>query len=80
LGLQTLSAKLTLCLYLGLQTLSGPTQGCVTFTNIVLRNIVVDKAVLSPGVILGNSTNPMKGAVLAVLCASFRHKFTLEDG
>ena len=41
-----------------------PTQGCSTFTNIVLRNIKITNPVLSPGVILGNSTNPMKNIVL----------------
>ena len=40
-----------------------PTQGCVTFTNITLRRVTIDSPVLSPGVILGNSTNPMKGLV-----------------
>lgn len=42
---------------------SCPTQGCVTFANITLRNIHVTKPWLSPGVILGNATNPMKGLV-----------------
>lgn len=40
-----------------------PTQGCSTFTNIVLKNIKITNPVLSPGVILGNSTNPMKNIV-----------------
>jgi hypothetical protein len=36
-----------------------PTQACVDFHNITLRNIVIEEPTLSPGVILGNSTNPM---------------------
>eukprot|EP00039_Didymoeca_costata_P013631 m.210786 g.210786 ORF g.210786 m.210786 type:complete len:459 (-) comp15826_c0_seq12:994-2370(-) len=37
-----------------------PTQGCVDFRNITLRNIYVHQPLLSPGIILGNATNPMK--------------------
>eukprot|EP00943_MAST-04B_sp_MAST-4B-sp1_P000784 g784.t1 len=40
-----------------------PTQSCVTFNNITLRNIYIDKPVLSPGVILGNASNPMTNIV-----------------
>ena len=40
-----------------------PTQGCVTFTNITLRNIHIIEPLLSPGVLLGNATNPMRGVV-----------------
>ena len=36
-----------------------PTQGCVDFKNITLRRINITKPLLSPGVILGNSSNPM---------------------
>ena len=36
-----------------------PTQGCVDFRRITLRRIVIESPVLSPGVILGNETNPM---------------------
>jgi polygalacturonase len=38
---------------------SCPTQGCVDFQNIVLRDIVVKRPLLSPGVLLGNASNPM---------------------
>ena len=38
---------------------SCPTQGCVDFRHIVLRDIVITKPLLSPGVLLGNVTNPM---------------------
>ena len=40
-----------------------PTQGCVTFTNITMRNIHITAPWFSPGVILGNKTNPMQGIV-----------------
>jgi hypothetical protein len=40
-----------------------PTQGCVDFRNILLKNIVIISPWLSPGVLLGNSSNPMKGIV-----------------
>lgn len=40
-----------------------PTQGCVDFRNITLRRVTVDKPWLSPGVILGNASNPMQGIV-----------------
>ncbi|CAJ1374283.1 unnamed protein product [Effrenium voratum] len=42
---------------------SCPTQGCVDFRNITLRNIAVHEPKLSPGVILGNSTNPIQNLV-----------------
>ena len=35
-------------------------QGCSDFRNITLRNVVIDSPLLSPGVILGNDTNPME--------------------
>ena len=41
-----------------------PVPGCVTFENITLRRINISDSVLSPGVILGNNTNPMKNIVL----------------
>ncbi|KAL6053227.1 Polygalacturonase [Balamuthia mandrillaris] len=40
-----------------------PTQGCVDFHNITLRRVTIQDPWLSPGVILGNSTNPMQGLV-----------------
>eukprot|EP01064_Diplonema_japonicum_P008484 TRINITY_DN15948_c0_g2_i1.p1 TRINITY_DN15948_c0_g2~~TRINITY_DN15948_c0_g2_i1.p1 ORF type:complete len:436 (+),score=52.04 TRINITY_DN15948_c0_g2_i1:50-1357(+) len=36
-----------------------PTQGCTTFKNIVLKDIVIRKPLLSPGVVMGNASNPM---------------------
>merc|ERR1712224_496681 len=36
-----------------------PTQGCVTFSDILLRNVRIVQPLLSPGVILGNASNPM---------------------
>ena len=41
-------------------TQSCPTQGCVSFDNITLRRINITNPVLSPGVILGNATNPIR--------------------
>ena len=40
-----------------------PTQGCVSFTNITLRDVVIEQPTLAPGVILGNATQPMRGVV-----------------
>lgn len=40
-----------------------PTSGCVTFKDITLRRVKVHDPLLSPGVILGNSTNPMKNII-----------------
>jgi hypothetical protein len=40
-----------------------PTQGCVTFSNITLRNVHIEKPWLSPGAIMGNGTAPMQGVV-----------------
>ena len=40
-----------------------PTQACVTFSNITLRNVRVEQPLLSPGVILGNASNPMRTVV-----------------
>jgi polygalacturonase len=40
-----------------------PTQSCVSFIDIVLRNVTISDPWLSPGVILGNSSNPMRGIV-----------------
>ena len=44
-------------------TKTCPTQGCVKFNNITLRNIYIDSPVLSPGVVLGNESNPMTNVV-----------------
>ena len=40
-----------------------PTQGCATFANITLRNVTINDPLLSPGVVLGNATNPMRRVV-----------------
>ena len=40
-----------------------PTQACVDFENIVLRDVRVDAPYLSPGALLGNASNPMRGVV-----------------
>ena len=40
-----------------------PTQGCVSFTDIILKDIIITNPVLSPGVVLGNSSNPMSNIV-----------------
>ena len=40
-----------------------PTQGCATFSNITFRNISILNPLLSPGALLGNVTNPMRGVV-----------------
>lgn len=36
-----------------------PTQGCTTFANISLRNVYIEDPIMSPGVILGNVSQPM---------------------
>jgi hypothetical protein len=41
-----------------------PTQGCSTFSNITLRRVTIEEPLLSPGVILGNVSNPMRGLTL----------------
>ncbi|EOD12567.1 hypothetical protein EMIHUDRAFT_436377 [Emiliania huxleyi CCMP1516] len=38
-----------------------PTQGCVTFANITLRNVHIERPLISPGVIKGNATSPITG-------------------
>jgi hypothetical protein len=40
-----------------------PTQACATFANITLRNIHISNPWLSPGVILGNATNPIQNLI-----------------
>ena len=40
-----------------------PTQGCATFSDITLRNVTVNDPLLSPGVVLGNASNPMRNIV-----------------
>lgn len=41
-----------------------PTQGCTQFENITLRNINIFHPLISPGVIWGNSSNPIKNVVI----------------
>jgi hypothetical protein len=41
-----------------------PTQGCTTYGNITLRNIYIYNPVISPGVILGNETNPIQNLTI----------------
>ena len=40
-----------------------PSPGCVDMENITLRNVHIYEPVLSPGVILGNETNPIRNLV-----------------
>ena len=37
-----------------------PTQACAFFRNITLKDVVVEDPLLSPGVLLGNTSNPMQ--------------------
>lgn len=37
-----------------------PTQGCVRFENLLLKDIYIEQPTLAPGVLLGNNTQPMK--------------------
>jgi polygalacturonase len=39
------------------------TSGHMTWSNIVLRNVTIDSPKQSPGVIIGNDTNPIQGLV-----------------
>eukprot|EP01059_Diplonema_ambulator_P035648 TRINITY_DN8493_c0_g1_i1.p1 TRINITY_DN8493_c0_g1~~TRINITY_DN8493_c0_g1_i1.p1 ORF type:complete len:453 (+),score=154.26 TRINITY_DN8493_c0_g1_i1:39-1361(+) len=48
-----------------------PTQGCATFKNIVLKDVYISNPVMSPGVLMGNETNPME--------VTF-HNVTVHDG
>jgi hypothetical protein len=41
-----------------------PSPGCVHFENITLREIYIHGPVISPGVIMGNETNPIKNLVI----------------
>ena len=36
-----------------------PTQGCATFEDLTLRRVTIHRPLLSPGVLLGNASNPM---------------------
>ena len=48
-----------------------PTQGCATFANITLRDVRVTDPLLSPGVVLGNATNPMENILFDGVRVSF---------
>lgn len=51
-----------------------PTQGCVTFSGITLKDIVVIEPWLAPGVILGNASNPIQGLVMDNVVFHFSEK------
>ena len=38
-------------------------QGCSDFVNITLRDVSIERPLLSPGVLLGNETNPVRNVV-----------------
>jgi len=40
-----------------------PQEDCVTFRNITLRNIAIVGSFMSPGVIIGNASNPIRGLI-----------------
>jgi hypothetical protein len=37
-----------------------PTQGCVQFQNLLLKDVFIEQPTLAPGVLLGNISQPMK--------------------
>lgn len=41
-----------------------PVAGCVHMENITLRDIQIDEPLISPAVILGNKTNPIKNLTI----------------
>jgi hypothetical protein len=57
---------------------SCPTQGCATFGNITLRNVLIDDPLLSPGVILGNASNPMRELAFEDVQVRFSEKSLLR--
>lgn len=63
-----------------LDTQSCPTQGCTVFENITLRNIVIEDPLLSPGVILGNSTLPMKNILFDNVTVTVPLKYYFTHG
>jgi hypothetical protein len=46
-----------------LQNSQCPTQGCSDFENITLKDVIISNPLMSPGAIMGNSTNPMRNIV-----------------
>lgn len=63
-----------------LESMSCPTQGCSTFENITLRNILIDDPILSPGVIMGNASNPMKNIVFDNVTMKVPYKYYFTHG
>ncbi len=63
-----------------LQSSICPTQGCSTFENITLRNILIEDPLLSPGVIMGNSTNPMKNLLFDNVTMTVPMRYYLTHG
>lgn len=61
-----------------LQESTCPTQGCSTFENITLRNVLIENPFLSPGVIMGNSSNPMRNIEFdnVTMTVSYKNYFT----
>jgi len=57
-----------------------PTQGCTTFENITLRDVLIDNPLLSPGVILGNATNPMKNILFENVTMTVPFKYYVTHG
>lgn len=57
-----------------------PTQGCVTFSNITLKDITVIGPILAPGVILGNASNPIKGLVMDNVVFRFKESSASASG
>merc|ERR1719203_50282 len=51
----------------------------ITFANITLRNITINNPRESPGVILGNSTNPMRNILFDGVFVSDPKKKPFED-
>lgn len=49
-----------------------PTQACTTFANITFRNILIEDPYISPGVIMGNETNPIHNLIIENLTVSTR--------
>ena len=51
---------------------------CATFENITLTNVFIEDPLLSPGVILGNASNPMRNILFdnVTVKVSFRNIFT----
>lgn len=63
-----------------LQDSACPTQGCTTFENITLRNVLIEDPLLSPGVIMGNSTNPMKNILFDNVTVTVPYKYFFTHG